>query len=212
MAKVEKKICDRCGKEKSLTDFPKKKNVKSGYLNICRECERARVNSYFVRYSERYFQRRYYDMQRRADEYEVNNDLTYEDFLDVIVADDPESKECVYCGKTESQEIDDLGKSLALDHVLPLHLTTHTKWNLANCCASCNSIKRHKHLLKFYKENDFFTEERLYKVIKQMADNVGYDFVTFYSFIEALETGLPEMEENHKRLKELQESSVKAVI
>ena len=36
------KICTQCHKEKSLTDFYKRKNRASGYLSECKECTKSR--------------------------------------------------------------------------------------------------------------------------------------------------------------------------
>ena len=37
---METKICNRCGKEKSLGDFYRNKYVKDGYCGECKECKK----------------------------------------------------------------------------------------------------------------------------------------------------------------------------
>ena len=35
---IEYKICNKCNKEKPLSEFSKNKRMKDGYLNQCKEC------------------------------------------------------------------------------------------------------------------------------------------------------------------------------
>lgn len=59
------KICTKCGEEKSLTDFYKKKEVKSGLTAWCKAC-------FHEKSKERYAEHREEEL-KRAREYRINN-------------------------------------------------------------------------------------------------------------------------------------------
>lgn len=49
----ETKICKACKGEKSISDFPKNKNMRDGHLHKCKTCEYARVKEWRKRNPER---------------------------------------------------------------------------------------------------------------------------------------------------------------
>lgn len=45
--KMEKKVCNKCNKEKSLTEYHKNKSAKDGFRSDCKECHCAIVKKYY---------------------------------------------------------------------------------------------------------------------------------------------------------------------
>jgi 5-methylcytosine-specific restriction endonuclease McrA len=167
----EERTCNKCGEVKPLEEFAVNKER---ILKTCKQCESKRVLSYYRKFGDYYYRSRYWKTVRNAEEAGVEHDLTYEEFLSVIVADNPENKTCAYCGKTEAQELDEIGAGLSIDHIIPLcYGGYNTLFNITNACRSCNSSKSNKHVLNFYKRSEDFTEERLNALIKHMADTAG---------------------------------------
>lgn len=63
---------------------------------------------------------------------------------------------CCYCGNT---------KNLSLDHVIPkVKGGNDTKSNLVCACTSCNRDKAHSIMEDWYRNQPFFSEERLNKI------------------------------------------------
>jgi 5-methylcytosine-specific restriction endonuclease McrA len=176
MAK-EMKTCTKCGEVKPLEEFATRKDK---YLNICKACESERVLSYYRKFGEYYYRSRYRGILRKAEEAGVKHDLTFKEFQGVFSADDPNTKICAYCGKTEAEEIDDIGTGLSIDHIVPMSYGGYnTLFNITAACRSCNSSKSNRHVLDFYNRSEKFTEERLNALIEHMAETAGQstDFI-----------------------------------
>jgi 5-methylcytosine-specific restriction endonuclease McrA len=77
--------------------------------------------------------------------------------------------ECAYCGETEN---------LTLDHITPrARGGTDRVTNIVCACKECNISKGHQMWSDWYLNQDFFTENRLSKIIewqKKIADNELY--------------------------------------
>lgn len=224
MTMIEEKRCTKCGEVKPLEDFAVNKDR---VLNVCKACESERVLSYYKEFGNYYYRSRYRGMVRKAEEAGVEHDLTFEEFQSVIVADNPETKTCTYCGKTEAEELDDIGAALSIDHIIPISYSGYnTLFNITNACRSCNSSKSNRHVLDFYNRSDAFTEERLNVLIKHMADIAGQAEEYIRELLEASYRIDMELERRAKAIKEglndadeffgedspLEEYQVKAVI
>ena len=54
-----------------------------------------------------------------------------------------------------------------IDHITPLNLSgVHEIWNLVPMLKSYNSSKQDRLPMKWYKQQDFYSEERLNKIVK----------------------------------------------
>jgi hypothetical protein len=77
--------------------------------------------------------------------------------------------ECAYCGETEN---------LTLDHITPRSKGgTDRVTNVLCACKECNTSKGHQMWSDWYLNQDFFTTERLSKIVewqKKIADNEFY--------------------------------------
>lgn len=70
---------------------------------------------------------------------------------------DSKGKYCSYCGKHT--------ENMTIDHVIPvIKGGTHTKENILPSCSSCNSQKSSTDFLKWYRDKDFYSNERLEKI------------------------------------------------
>jgi len=77
--------------------------------------------------------------------------------------------ECAYCGETEN---------LTLDHITPRSKGgTDRVTNVLCACKECNTSKGHQMWSDWYLNQEFFTTERLSKIVewqKKIADNELY--------------------------------------
>jgi predicted restriction endonuclease len=77
--------------------------------------------------------------------------------------------ECAYCGET---------KNLTLDHITPRSKGgTDRVTNIVCACKECNTSKGHQMWSDWYLNQEFFTTERLSKIVewqKKIADNELY--------------------------------------
>ena len=63
---------------------------------------------------------------------------------------------CAYCGAETN---------MTQDHVVPISKGGgYTKQNIIPACRSCNSSKNNSYMETWYKEKDFFTQERLDRI------------------------------------------------
>lgn len=78
---------------------------------------------------------------------------------------------CAYCGK----EMNDIHNSIdcrTIEHLIPLSRPEGTNdiWNLVSCCMLCNSDKQDIDFITWYKQKDFYSDERLNKI---------YEWITY---------------------------------
>ena len=78
---------------------------------------------------------------------------------------------CAYCGSEEN---------ITLDHVLPqCKGGLDVKTNIVACCHSCNQSKGHTHWEDWFFAQDFFTEEKLYKLYEWMRPEKPQDLYIY---------------------------------
>lgn len=76
------KICRKCRVEKSLSDFYKHRGMADGYLNICKDCTRKRVSSYWYRNAGQLRKKERERWQRRKkNPHEIKRRLKYQQRL-----------------------------------------------------------------------------------------------------------------------------------
>ena len=94
--------------------------------------------------------------KRRIKEQEQGNGITTEQWRECMSFFD---WKCAYSGETLTKD------SRSLDHIKPLNRGgEHEIWNLVPMYKNYNSSKKDKDLLEWYKEQTFFSEERLNKI------------------------------------------------
>lgn len=72
------------------------------------------------------------------------------------------NNECAYCGNKDN---------LTIDHIVPLSRGGHNlSTNVICCCKKCNHSKSHSEWEEWFKQQDFFSEERI-KNIKKIINN-----------------------------------------
>lgn len=66
--------------------------------------------------------------------------------------------ECAYCGSDEE---------LTIDHIIPIHRggLNHTR-NVLCSCKKCNSDKGHEEMVDWYERQEFFSHERMDKIVE----------------------------------------------
>lgn len=93
---------------------------------------------------------------RRARMRELVYDLTEEQWQETLKEF---NHSCAYCGKTECK--------LEQEHIIPVTSDGgYTKHNIIPACKSCNVSKHDTELAEWYKKQDYFSEEKLLKVLE----------------------------------------------
>ena len=65
---MQKKICNNCGQDKSLSDFYKQKDSADGYRSHCKECMKLSRKEYYKKNSDRIKEyQKEYRKKRKAD-------------------------------------------------------------------------------------------------------------------------------------------------
>ena len=96
--------------------------------------------------------------RRRSKEQTQGNGITKEQWLEMMVYFD---WRCAYSGKY----IGGNTKDRTIDHIIPINNNgEHEIWNLVPMYRPYNSSKHDKDMLQWYKEQTFFSEERLNKI------------------------------------------------
>ena len=94
--------------------------------------------------------------RRRTKEQNQGNGITSEQWLECMTFF---NWKCAYSGQVLSKD------TRSLDHIKPLNNGgEHEIWNLIPMYKPYNSSKNDKDLLEWYKEQDFYSEERLQKI------------------------------------------------
>ncbi len=217
------RICNKCKKEKPLSEYYKDRSNASGREYMCKECKKEYSKTlpddyrreYYKKNKERlleegrewrernpdymkewyrrnpdyvtqrfrenkeelvaYNRKWYHDnlerarelvrnssSRRRAREAKVINDLTMEEWIEVS---NRFNNQCAYCENNTD---------ITLDHVIPIFKGGgHTKSNVVPACKSCNSSKQARDVEEWYKEQDFYDENNLNKILKGECTNVN---------------------------------------
>jgi len=69
------------------------------------------------------------------------------------------NRQCAYCGREMPLYRDHISSQLNAD-------SSYLCYNIVPACKSCNSSKRNKNMIEWYREKEFFSQERLNKIIK----------------------------------------------
>ena len=133
---------------------------------LCKErCKRWYKNNkeYCKEYGKRYRETpqgrknafNYYN-KRRLEKQNQGNGITTEQWIECMKYF---NWECAYSGKLLEKD------NRSLDHIIPLIKSgEHEIWNLVPMLRRLNSSKNDKDMLQWYKEQPFFSEERLQKI------------------------------------------------
>ena len=180
---METKICKKCGKELILDYYSKKKSNKDGYNNNCKECEKQRHKEYrknnkdkikAYRQTEEYKKKKRetdkkyrenhpeknfnYHQKRRLQEETQGSGITKEQWLECMKFFD---FKCAYSGESLTQD------NRSLDHIVSLNKNGDNEiWNLVPMKVNYNSSKQDREMLSWYKEQEYYSEERLDKIIE----------------------------------------------
>ena len=177
------KRCSKCGEWKvaSTVNFYKKKDGKYGLNSICKKCSAEYKKQHYennkdkiLEYSKQYRENNkdkiaeYFatpqgqasrfnnSVKRRLREQSQGKGITKEQWLECMKFF---GFRCAYSGQVLSKDI------RSLDHIVPLNKGgEHEIFNLAPMYRPYNSSKQDKDLLEWYKEQDFYSEERLQKI------------------------------------------------
>jgi 5-methylcytosine-specific restriction endonuclease McrA len=172
MSTVKKKICKKCGEEKSLCDFRGDKRQKFGIILTCKDCrnKEKKNNGEFVR-------DRYRESVRRARRYGVLSDLTYSQYKEAFYSRD----NCPYCG------VELTVQNRSVDHIHPMCYGqgANIRECVIGCCQFCNRSKNNSHFYSFYQSSKKFTDELFTQFM--------LDFYTVNLEIPLKEDELPEV-------------------
>ena len=98
------------------------------------------------------------NQRRRIKEEQQGTGITKDQWLEMMSFFD---WRCAYSGETLTK------KTRSIDHIVPLNREgEHEIWNMVPMTRSLNSSKRDKDILKWYKDQDFYSEARLAKIYK----------------------------------------------
>lgn len=79
------------------------------------------------------------------------------------------NSECAYCGKTESQQIDEYGETLHQEHFIPLSKGGgYTHNNIIPSCKGCNCSKNDKDFFEWYPQQEFYSKKRENKILEYL--------------------------------------------
>ena len=145
---VATKVCSCCGKEKPLTDFYLQ-SYTGVPSNQCKEC--TKIKKSVVRQKTR--------ISKFVSKEKIRNmeavDYTLSDWRDAMIHF---GGKCCYCGKSEGRS-----KKSRFDkeHFLPISMGGKTvRSNIGPCCPTCNRARGNKPLLEWYRQQEFWTQER----------------------------------------------------
>ncbi|WHY73446.1 HNH endonuclease [Fictibacillus enclensis] len=103
----------------------------------------------------------FYTVRARHKALGVYNDLTFDQFQSVVLADS-----CTYCGCKRGEN-----ERLQADHILPPKLGyANSLKNLAPSCSACNNRKKQLDILTFYETNEAFTKELFNQFLREFAE------------------------------------------
>ena len=167
------KRCTKCGRILPLIGFNKDSQGKLKRKSYCRKCS----NQYGKEYREKNKdKRREYDKKyrmsprgqvvtfnkhhkRKLRKENQGSGITKEQWVEMMEFFD---WKCAYSELTL-----DKNKNRTIDHIIPLSKNgDHEIWNLVPMCSNYNFQKQDKDMLEWYQEQEFYSEERLMKIIE----------------------------------------------
>jgi 5-methylcytosine-specific restriction endonuclease McrA len=135
----------------------RQKEYKQNNLEKVREQNRIKNKRYRTRHPEVAFN---VATKRRLKEDSQGSGLTHEQFLDMM---NWWNWSCAYSGHIFSSHNKD--KDRTIDHIIPINNNgVHEVWNMVPMYANYNYSKQDRNLLEWYKEQSFYSEERLNKI------------------------------------------------
>jgi 5-methylcytosine-specific restriction endonuclease McrA len=187
LEKITERRCSKCKETKPITEFYRDKYQTGGYSYLCKKCENKKSNKYYHKnqkrrkyikehnkqYREQQKQwikenrERYNELQRearhrrKAKENKLVNDFTKNDWEICLeyFSNKNGQVECCYCG----EPTEDIEK----DHFIAVsNGGGYTATNIVPACKSCNSSKQDKDFFEWYPSQEFYSEERVDKILK----------------------------------------------
>ena len=166
------KTCTKCGETLPATTeyFHKKKSGKYGLSSTCKKCRAEYGKQYHNDNKDKIAeQKKQYRAtpqgqtsafngrcRRRTKEQNQGNGITKEQWLECMKFF---NWKCAYSGQVLSKD------TRSLDHIIPLNNGgKHEIWNLVPMYKPYNSSKHDKDMEEWYKQQDFYSEERLQKI------------------------------------------------
>lgn len=173
------KVCFKCGRVLPVEQFSKNKNRKDGLAPQCKKC----AAKYMVPYNKQYYrenieERLQYAKQhyqtpqaqivhfnsngrRRQREEEQGAGITKQQYLEIMNFFDWKcAYSGIYIGSKENKN------NRSIDHIIPISKGgEHEIWNMAPMYRPYNSSKRDTDMMEWYTIQDFYSKERLDKIL-----------------------------------------------
>jgi 5-methylcytosine-specific restriction endonuclease McrA len=150
---MEKQVCEDCGRELPLSEFPKNGKHKDGstrYRPDCKICYGLKRNKSTKKRHTKFLNN---DKNRTGVEPKLS-------LMDWAAALAYFGGKCMYCGKPASRR-----GQLTKEHIIPVSHGGHTeKTNIGPACRACNTSKNNNDMETWYRKQKFFDEERLKRV------------------------------------------------
>lgn len=131
------RVCKTCGKEKSLTDFPKNKPSRGGHLFSCKLCKAE-----FLRKYMRELKKNHYEKWIKQKRHESDRVLFGGNREKVLQRD---GYMCVKCSMSYALHLKKYGRGLTVDHIDGMGCNTKKKnndlSNLQTLCLPCHGRK-----------------------------------------------------------------------
>jgi hypothetical protein len=165
--------CIKCDKENAKNRMLNNKEkhleamIRYGKKQKAKESKRRNTEK---RRAEGYFDRYFENNPEKLKEYYQNHrdhDITTSEWNNTL---DVFEHKCCYCDISEEEAKEKYGEQLHKDHII--HDGYNDIRNAAPACKDCNSKKWQTDFEKWFREQEFFTEEKLNKLIWWM--NEGY--------------------------------------
>ena len=154
------KICNVCGLEKKLTEFPKNGKFKDGstrYRADCKECYNIsrKIN-------KKKLSKFLNNIKHRTGE---ENGYSFKDWKDTVLYF---RGECAYCGRKQSRSV-----KFTRDHVVPVSKGGLTvKRNIVPACERCNSSKSNDDMEEWYVKQEFYNDSRKERIDRWLKKNI----------------------------------------
>ena len=185
------KQCNKCGRllVANAINFSKKKNRKYGVRAECKQCCKQYYKEYkqkkenkdkIKNRNKRYYNEHKEEILTHCKEYKKNNPdkifnqnnnrrsleenqgdgITNEQWLEMMQFFD---WKCAYSGIEFSSHNEE--KDRSIDHIIPLTKGGENEiWNCVPMKLNLNSSKNNNNMLNWYKQQEFYSEERLNKI------------------------------------------------